>query len=375
MVSPVFLSNPSPGLSPIAVFKGVLLAVSAIYVQKGVLLRTPKRILQGVLISMLLRVLVEMPVITCSVLGWLLRWVKVELELSPIVSFLVHDIMNLQMIASLLLHCYLIDSFEEIFLTGLKSLDSQTEDTYSSYLSTAKSLEIHSTVPMWLPDIAMTKSQTTSMIGLIRTHSMITLTTLLLNIIQHLTSKGYILVSIYTARSLNPLIGSQLTILSFLAGLMIPTDVMIQAYSQFQLMILTVRSLLTIPYFQKVRLTDVKVDEWMESRIGLISGFSLVFHFLLNKFDYMMFFILGVELLGLSFLIFKTTSPIPDPITDQWLLTQIYCQSIVDKLNVEDLTPGSILISEALKYNEPDQTPASKYATPAGSTTNLQKLT
>jgi hypothetical protein len=126
-------------------------------------------------------------------------------------------------------------------------------------------------------------------------------------------------------------------------------------------------------YFQKLRLTDLKIDNWIESRMGLVIGFGLFFQVLFWKFDFMSFMILILEQLALSFFIFKTTSPVKETITEPWLLTQVYCPMIYEKLTTDDLTPGSKLLNESLKYEEPISEPQSSYTTPLSSSTNLQR--
>jgi hypothetical protein len=378
MPSPIFLSNPSAGFAPMAVVKGALLALSGIYVQSQVLLgdsRFKGFALNAMMLSLLIRAMAELPRITASVISWILQVVHIDIDLSHIVTTFVHDILNLQLISSLVAYCYLHDSFEKVFLSGLKTLDklSKGEKSYSAFLFRASAFDIDTAVPMWLPNMDMTRSQTKFMISLLRSYATISLTTTVLTILPYITSKGYLLVSLYISRSFSPLIGSQLTMVSFLLGLVVPTSLMIQMLSQFNIMVLTVRSLLTMTYFQKLRLTELKTDNWIESRMGLVTGFGLFFQVLFWKFDFMSFMILILEQLALSFFIFKTTGPVKETITEPWLLRQVYCPMIYEKLTTDDLTPGSKLLSESLKYEEPISEPQSSYTTPLSSSSNLQR--
>lgn len=367
MASPIFMSNPSPGFSPTAVVKGGLLAISGLYLQRSVV-ATPKFqsfLFRALVLSLAVRTVAEIPRLVGSTVTLLLRLVSFHADFTPFVTALFHDILNLQTILILLLQCYYHESFETIFVHGLNTLDQicGSDSNYASTLSAAKRIEIHTTSPAWLLKLLST-SQSILITQLVRSYVKISITILLLTLCSYVTSQGYILTSIYVSRSFNSTIGSQLTVVTFIIGLMLPTRYIIQAYAQYQLMILTVRSLLTIPYFQKLRFTDTNVESWIESRIGLMTGFSLVFHFVSWRFDLFAFTVLVFEQLALSFLIFKTTSPLREKVSEHWLLTQTSCPAIFEKLQADNLTKGSTLLSQTLKYEEPLSEPHSRLSTP-----------
>lgn len=380
MASPIFLSNPSPGFSHISIVKGILIALSGIFFQRHVLWRDLKIrefFVTTVLISLLVRLVIEIPHLLGAIVTRLLRLINIDVDFSLILTTITDDILELRWLALVAVYCYMYDSFEYLFMTGLKKLDaeSQSEPPYSEYLLRAHTIDIHTTVPSWFPKVDVTLAQKRFLVQLLRSYALICLNTAMLMGITKFGPLGIVLTALYISKWFSHMIGSQLTFVLFLVGLVVPTDFTIKSFASVNLSLLTVKSLLTMPYFQKIRLSDVKIENWIESRIGLIVGFGLFFHLASRHFNMLGLTIVLLEQLALSYMIFKTTSPVQEITDEKWILTQISCPFLFEGLQVTTLTPGFVLIKESLRYDQetPSETP-SKFSTPLPSSTNLQKL-
>lgn len=157
-------------------------------------------------------------------------------------------------------------------------------------------------------------------------------------------------------------------------GLVTPPYVLLEFYSFYSITQLMVKYLLNIPYFQKLNFTDLQSNNWLDSRAGLSFGFGSVFTMLAWKFNYIALLILILQQLSLAYFISQVTDPVPESLTEPWILTQIYWTRIYNKLTVSGDGFKPIPLSYIISKHESSTPDTSAYVTPISSSTSLNRL-
>lgn len=350
MASPIFVSKPDPSFSLMSIFKGCQFAVLGSYrlLQNQIFYENSnffKFILSSLQLSILIQFFLSFPNFIIRIICYLLD-IKDQETILDFSNFIQTDLLNIENLIILISYCFSINLFEEIFLNGLQYIDQVSvsrsinkKGLYSKYLLKLNKVDeddIRSpNLIKWVLKFKkLSNHQRLFLTKLVESY----LESIYINISLYLISKipifGHYLVSFYFVKNFNSKLGTTLTILMFSISLFIPGFVLVKIYSTFQVIQTSIKLLLDYTYFQRLRFSKNQINNWIESRIGLTIGFGLIFQFFIIQFSYIALYILIIEQLSLAFFIFKVTDPIPETITETWILTQIYWSKIYKKLKM-----------------------------------------
>lgn len=386
MPSPVFVSNPSSNFSPIAILIGSQLAIVGTYrlLQNQLFFENAQNfrfVLFCLYISIGIQILLALPTWAITLLG-------LPTTYANTINYFHGTVLNLPTIIPLIFHCIYISQFDDIFLGGMRFASDVSGEDYWGPLHASPKAEYE--IP-WSngvrrvlklivkDDKAFSIAQTNHLTRLFRSYAMLTARIIALNICCHSPWFAHTLVSLQVARSFNSIIGTNAASLMFAAGWIAPPYYMIVIYSFFHSTLLLIGSLLTMPYFQRLRLTNQQAGQWVDSRIGLAFGFGLVFQLLSQRLAYLSLLLLMLEQLALAFFVFKTTDPLPESLSDTWVLRQIYWSKEYDLDDLWDIIDAEVFRTFSGSYSFSDAVPGStsttSFNTPLTSSTNLQELT
>lgn len=393
MASPIFISNPSPTFSWTAIFKGCQFAFLGSYrlLQNQLFFENSKYFkftLVGLQYSILVQLVLSFPMLVTKFAYWVSRFlVSKEFDIQNLnlkISFFIYDILQLQTITLLVIYTLYYDVFEEIFNSGLQYIDQVTLASkrnqtvgYSTGLGKCKRVEIRnrSFLSNWIAKLNwLSIHQCNHISQLFRSYSQLVLMNIFIYLCTYAPYIDSLLVAFIISRSFNSKLGTSVTFLVFIIGLTVSPYTLLEFYSFYSITQLSVKYLLNIPYFQKLNFTDLQADNWLDSRAGLSFGFGSVFTLAAWKFNYIALLILLLEQLSLAYFISQATDPIPETLTEPWLLTQIYWTRIYNKLTVSSDGFKPIPLSYIIFDKESGSSDTSAFVTPISSTTSLNRL-
>lgn len=396
MASPIFVSNPNPSFSLNAIAKGIQFAFLGAYrlLQNQLFFENSKYFkftLVALQISILIQLILSFPLVSIKIFYWIVKFslgktiINID-ELNKIIIFWSCHIFQLQTIIMLVVYTLYDDVFEDIFISGLQYIDQvtlatnkklKTKPTYSTGLLKCKRVDLrsHSYLSNLICKLKWLEThQINHLSRLLKSYFKIVSINLILYLTSFIPFLGKPIISFIISRSFNSKLGTSLSFMTFIIGLIIPIEISIKFYSFYLTTELTVKYLLNIPYFQKINFTDVQIENWLSSRTGLLFGFGLVFSIISYKFNYIAILILILEQLSLAYFISQVTDPIPDTLTEPWILTQIYWTRVYNKLTVSSDGFKPIPLSYIISKQQDASPDTSSFVTPISSTTSLNKL-
>lgn len=393
MASPIFVSNPSPSFSGTAIFKGCQFAFLGAYrlLQNQLFFENPKYFkftLVALQLSILVQLVLSTPLVISKLLYWCLKFLfKSEFDvhyLNGKITFFTYDVFQLQSIILLVIYTLYYTVFEDIFNNGLQYIDQVTsasqkshKNIYSTGLLKCKRVELRnrSILSNWISKLNwLSTFQINHLALLFNSYFQLIFMNLFIYFCTYIPYIHSPIVAFIIARVFNSKLGTSLTFVVFVFGLIIPSEFALKLYSFYSMTQLTIKYLLNIPYFQKLNFTDFQAENWLESRAGLSFGFGSIFYILGWKFNYIALLVLILEQLSLAYFISQVTDPIPDTLTEPWILTQIYWTKIYNQLTVSSDGFKPIPLSYIIFKHESTSPDTSAFVTPISSSTSLNRM-
>jgi len=393
MASPIFVSNPSPSFSGTAIFKGCQFAFLGAYrlLQNQLFFENPKYFkftLVALQLSILVQLVLSTPLVISKLLYWCLKFIfKSEFDvhyLNGKITFFTYDVFQLQSITLLVIYTLYYTVFEDIFNNGLQYIDQVTsasqkshKNIYSTGLLKCKRVELRnrSILSNWISKLNwLSTFQINHLALLFNSYFQLIFMNLFIYFCTYIPYIHSPIVAFIIARVFNSKLGTSLTFVVFVFGLIIPSEFALKLYSFYSMTQLTIKYLLNIPYFQKLNFTDFQAENWLESRAGLSFGFGSIFYILGWKFNYIALLVLILEQLSLAYFISQVTDPIPDTLTEPWILTQIYWTKIYNQLTVSSDGFKPIPLSYIIFKHESTSPDTSAFVTPISSSTSLNRM-
>lgn len=393
MASPIFVSNPNPSFSLNAIVKGIQFAFLGAYrlLQNQFFFENSKYFkftLVALQISILIQLILSTPLVFTKIFYWIIKFILGKAihidEVNKTITLFSSHIFQLQSITLLVVYTLYDNVFEDIFISGLEYIDQVTlaskkkkKPTYSTGLIKCKRVDLRSRsyLSNLISDLNwLSTHQINHLSRLIKSYLKIVSINLVLYFCTFIPFLKNPIVSFMVSRSFNSKLGTSLTFLAFILGLIIPPEILLKFYSFYSMTELTVKYLLNIPYFQRLNFTDVQTDNWLSSRAGLLFGFGSIFSIVAYKFSYISLLILVLEQLSLAYFISQVTDPIPDTLTEPWILTQVYWTRIYNKLTVSSDGFKPIPLSYIISKHQNASPDTSSFVTPISSSTSLNRL-
>ncbi|CCH45464.1 putative membrane protein [Wickerhamomyces ciferrii] len=393
MASPIFVSNPSPTFSLTAIVKGYQFAILGGYrlLQNQFFFENPKYFkftLVALQLSIFVQILLSIPNYVLKVVYYGFKFfLRKEIEIDwyqGVITILIEDVLQVQPMVLLIIYTFYCDVFEDIFNSGLQYIDQVTIAShkkpkliYSTGLIKLKRVELRkrSTFTNLLSKLEwLSISQINHLSYLFRSYLQLISGNLFLVSVSFLPYIGSPLVSFIVSRNFNSKLGSSLTLLFFIIGLIIPTEAVWKLYAFYYTTQFIIKAILNIPYFQKLNFSIQQCEDWLDSRAGLSFGFGSIFFFLEYEFNYIALVILFLQQLSIAYFITQVTDPVPDTLNEPWILTQIYWTRIYNKLLVSSDGFKPIPLSYIIFKQGETSPDTSSFVTPISSNTNLSEL-
>lgn len=338
MASPIFISNPPPGFSVVAIARGVQLAFLGAFrsLQNPKLLKSKYYRQAGLAIgvSVLLQFLVWSPIVLLRLIAYILSLFGSAEKITEIAAFLKNLQFNVLNISVFVISAsrYFSQDLDELFLMSLEFIDSvylqkhpeRTDQQFHSNLVALSTDEkVRSIRPTWM-NVRKKYASSIDFTNFISRYLRISAYALGLYLLGRIPVIGSIILGLISFLSLNDVIGTARAIVVFGAVQILP-----KSYGVF---FLTTywgsRSMvhdLCFPYFSRVRFTKIEKDQWIKSREGLLFGFGLCYFLLIKKFPWFGLLTYGFAESSVAYLITKVSDPPPNQVSQliQWNPSQL----------------------------------------------------
>lgn len=327
MGSPIFISNPPPGFSVVAIVRGCQLAVLGAYrsLQNPGLFRSDyyKQALVAIKYSIFMQLLLWSPVVVLLVLarfvGLFVRLQWLERVAAALTSFQ-FNVLNISVFL-VSASRYFTKDLDNMFLSSLEFIDSvfiakhpelKDHQYYSNLvaLGTTREQPASYFTPVNFEGLKTKYANSTDFASFIKRHATRTLLNVGIFLMGKLPVVGSVLLGLISFQNLNSKIGTVRAMAIFGVFQLIPKYYSVLFLSTFWGARSMVHDLL-LPYFTRVRFTNREKDQWIKSREGLLFGFGLCFYLLIRKLPWVGLLLFGFAETSAAYLITKVSDPPP----------------------------------------------------------------
>lgn len=344
MPSPIFISNPPPGFSLIAIVRGVQLGLLGAYrsLQNPQLFQTMyyKQAISAVMYSVALQLLLWMPIVALKMLFRVVSFVFRDLsETSQSVvttlAYFQHNILNLSIFVISALR-FFKPELDELFLLSLQFVDQVYEKKhpdrephqyYANLIGYTKVRLAHHTPAgkKSLFDSLWNKlSQSQDFTAFLNRYLRNCLFSLAVYTLCRIPKLGSVVVGVISFSNFNNVVGTVPAVAVFLVLQLLPTT--------YKVLFLTIywgsRSMihdLLLPYFIRIQLTKIEKEQWIKSREGVLFGFGLCYFTLIYYLPWIGILIYGFAESSAAFLVTKVSDSPPEHANQiiDWNATQL----------------------------------------------------
>lgn len=325
MASPKFVSRPLPNVSLLSVVRGVQLAFLGAYrtLQNPQLYssRFTHRSLNVILWSLAFQLALWAPFFAATCILKLIGRVYSSRALLTVLTYLHYTQHNVLQIGGLLILSlrFFKPELDELFLTSLEFVDSVHNRSspdpkeYKKHLDIVAPKQSSSTYkPHTLVDMIKHKYlHSADFASYVKRN----LRTWLFNIAARFVSKhwklGALAVRLLSLKNLNDLLGTVPALVCF--------AILNSVSRSYSVWIITTywgtRNLihdLLLPYFVRVRFTNLDKRAWMRAREGVLLGFGIIFYELITQYPWLSLFAYGIGEASIAYLVTKISDPPPN---------------------------------------------------------------
>lgn len=347
MASPIFLSQPSPSLSPSGILRGVQLGFLGIY-----------RALQNKNLGLFRRgsrgikhndiYIIMKDILSIEIVRWIIELVLKIVSLTlykytgydynESFQFFQKRVVNVNL-ALVTFAKLLRPGFSDHFLlASLHYFDSTTTPPTTYYqnlmdldtlkYTTSEEHNFYSTYTVRiLYKYGLVTKNSISGTGLnyINRYSSLVIYNCIIYMISCIPQKySSFCISLLLFQNFINISGVTIAILLALAFLNLPTSYSITVIMSFNECRFLMYELLT-PYFDRIRFTKLEREQWVKNREGILFGFAICFDLLMHHMSYGGLFVLRLSELSLAYLIIKLSDPPPTSQSQliNWTTSQI----------------------------------------------------
>ncbi|ODQ79643.1 hypothetical protein BABINDRAFT_162019 [Babjeviella inositovora NRRL Y-12698] len=360
MPSPIFISQPPPGFSVLAILRGFQLSFLGAYrsLQNPDLLHNKyySQALAAVKLSLAIQVLLWAPLIALKLFFKVLAMlVGDRIDFHGIIDtlrFLQNSVFNVGPFVASLVR-FFRPELDDMFLTSLAFVDSvylhkhpeRTERQYHQHLVLFKKVPRQRTkVTDYVSKVVSffhLNGNTVDLSEVVVRYLKRTAITLAVYLLSSIPGIGPLVVSIVSFYSFNGVVGTPAAVAVFTIFLFTPKRTTIVLLSAFWGARGIVADLL-VPYFSRVPFTKSEKKQWFRAREGVLFGFGFCFYFLL-KIPFVGVLMYGFAEASTAYLLTKITDPPPHNSSE--LITWTATQTVWTKERY-------VLSGEALQHDE-----------------------
>lgn len=336
MASPIFLSNPPPGFSFIAILRGLQLAFLGVFrsLQNPQIFKHGyyKQLITAIKYSIMIQAVLWMPIVSLRIIALFTGFIFESLGIDDFATALKRFQFETLNISVFVISAsrYFSKDLDNLFLESLKFIDSVSlakhPNSKRRYYDNLIALSDDSTTrPIHLSIDSVRKKffKSQDFAVFVKRHVFKALSNIAILLIGRIPTFGRLFLSIISFLNLNDRIGTVraavvATLLHFL-----PKRYSVLFLSTYWASRSMVRDLL-LPYFTRVRFTKRENEQWIKSREGILFGFGFCYFLLLQKLPWVGLLIYGMAELSMAYLITKVSDPPPETVSQllEWNLSQ-----------------------------------------------------
>lgn len=336
MASPIFMSKPPPGFSVVAILRGFQLAFLGAYrsLQNPSLFNSAyfRQALIALAASIIVQLAMWVPILAIRVLIRILDLVFTLKNADHLVKGLQHFQFNVLNIGVFVLSAsrFFSRQLDDVFLSSLQFVDSvalikhpDRKDQYHANLLALSKERPKAVRPSWR-SIREKYASTQDFAAFVQRHLWKTAASIGIYFLSKVPIIGSIVLGAISFQNLNDKIGT------FRAGIVFVLCQVAPKY--YSVLFLTTfwgsRNMvhdLLLPYFSRVRYTELEKEQWMKSRAGLLFGFGLCYFLLIQRFPWVGLLIYGFAESSVAYLITKVSDSPPSlaNLLSQWVPSQM----------------------------------------------------
>ncbi|KAM9911868.1 hypothetical protein OXX69_003123 [Metschnikowia pulcherrima] len=340
MASPIFISNPPPGFSIIAILRGLQLALLGAFRS----LQNPRlfasdyygQALSAIKYSILIQLVLWSPVVCLRIfanfLGLFVNSTFIDNAASSL-KYLQFNVLNVNVFV-ISASRYFTNQLDDLFLSSIEFIDSVYIEKHPERRGqrfhpnlVELSVEIKEPSNSGIPSFRSLKktyagSQEFSVF--VKRHLTRTSLNFLVLLLSKLPYVGTVILGLISFQDLNDKIGTERAVAIFAILQMIPKAHSVAFLTTYYGSRSMVQDLL-LPYFSRVRFTKREKEQWIKAREGLLFGFGFCFFYLIRSFPWVGLLIYGFAESSVAYLITKVSDPPPDQVSQlvHWNQTQL----------------------------------------------------
>lgn len=336
MALPIFISNPPPGFSAVAILRGFQLAILGGFrsLQNPKLFKTLYYRQAGlaISISVIIQLVLWSPILLLRVLA---EFIGLFTSLQSINSFALalksfqFNVLNISVFV-ISASRYFSADLDNLFLSSLEFIDlvyllkhpEKTAQQYHSNLVALSSKE-HFLNPSWnLIKAKYTSSQDFAVF--IQRYFKNWVANLTIFFLGRLPYVGSLILGLISIQNLNDKIGTVRALVVFGVLQILPKYYSVMFLNAYWGSRSMVHDLL-LPYFSRVRFTKIEKDQWIKSREGLLFGFGFCYFMLIKRLPWIGLLTYGFAESSVAYLITKVSDPPPSQVSQlvHWNASQL----------------------------------------------------
>lgn len=344
MASPVFISKPPPGFSPIAIIRGIQLGLLGAYrsLQNPQLFQSVyyKQATSAIIYSVGLQLLLWTPIVALKMAFRVLSFLFRDLsETSHVVvtnlSYFQHNILNLSIFVISALR-FFKPELDELFLLSLQFVDQvyakkhpdrEPRGYHANLISCTKVRDAHHirAGKRSLFDSLRNKlSQSLDFTAFLNRYLRNCLFNIAVYSLCRVPKLGSVVVGVISFSNFNNVVGTVPAVAVFLILQLLPTTAKVLFLTIYWGSRSMIHDLL-LPYFIRVQFTKIEKDQWIKSREGVLFGFGLCYFTLIYYLPWVGILIYGFAESSAAFLVTKVSDPPPEQVHQliDWNATQL----------------------------------------------------
>lgn len=330
MASPIFILNPPPGFSVLAIVRGIQLALLGAYrsLQNPALFRSVyyQQALTAIKYSIILQCIVWVPVVALRIFFKLLSIVfrrNADLEsLVHTIEYFQRNVLNVGVFVISAIR-FFRPELDNLFLTSLQFIDGvyvqkHPDKAHHQYhpnlveLSTKLAdVDPKPQATSWIASIRAKYAKSGEFSAFLQRYLNNVLFNILVYMLCRVPKIGPVILGLISFQNFNEKVGSIPAIVIFIFLQLVPKH-----YSMLFLSIYwgsrnMIHDLL-LPYFIRLQFSKSEKEQWIKAREGLLFGFGLCYYFLIYQFPWVGILIYGFAESSIAYLITKVSDPPPN---------------------------------------------------------------
>lgn len=339
MASPIFISNPPPGFSVIAILRGLQLALLGAFrsLQNPSLFKSNyyTEAISAIKYSILIQLILWSPIVSLRIFA---NFIGLFFNLSLIegtansLKYLQFNVLNVNVFV-ISASRYFSKHLDTLFLSSLEFIDSvylkkhpdrQSQQFHQNLVELSVENKENYNTGFNIQNLKKKYTSSQDFSAFVKRHLTKTTLNLLVLLISKLPYVGTVVLGLISFQSLNDKIGTERAIVVFGTLQMIPKKYSVAFLTTYYGSRSMVHDLL-LPYFTRVRFTNREKEQWIKAREGVLFGFGLCFFSLIHWFPWVGLLTYGFAESSVAYLITKITDPPPDQASQliHWNQTQL----------------------------------------------------